>query len=106
MTRTDANGLYEEDAVNKKVQDLWNRIDRIKKSDPLLTISIHQNSYQDPSVKGPQVFYYETSTEGSGWAGAIQEQAERNPGPFLSQNRKGQQNLFPAEKVSGSDQLS
>ena len=23
-----------------------------------------QNSYHDPSVKGPQVFYYETSGEG------------------------------------------
>ena len=28
-----------------------------------LTVSIHQNSYTDPGVKGPQVFYYEHSEE-------------------------------------------
>lgn len=101
MTRTDANGLYEEDAVNKKVQDLWNRIDRIKKSDPLLTISIHQNSYQDPSVKGPQVFYYETSTEGRRLAGAIQKQLNETLAPSSPRTEKGNKTYFLLKKCPG-----
>ena len=32
-----------------------------------------QNSYHDPSVKGPQVFYYETSGEGKELAADLQE---------------------------------
>ncbi len=31
---------------------------------PDLTVSIHQNSYTDPSVRGIQVFYYSGSQEG------------------------------------------
>ncbi len=30
----------------------------------VLSVSIHQNSYHDAGVHGPQVFYYETSVEG------------------------------------------
>lgn len=31
---------------------------------PSIVVSIHQNSYQSPEVKGPQVFYYTNSVEG------------------------------------------
>ena len=36
-------------------------------------MSIHQNSYQDPAVSGPQVFYYEHSAEGEKLAKSIQD---------------------------------
>ena len=49
------------------------RIALINETEPLLTVSIHQNSYQDPSVKGPQVFYYEHSVQGEKLAKALQE---------------------------------
>lgn len=50
------------------------RCEMIAEYEPLLTVSIHQNSYPDASVKGPQVFYYEDSVEGEKLAVCIQEQ--------------------------------
>lgn len=60
-------------AQNKKAQDMQRRIALIDETAPVLTVSIHQNSYHDPSVKGPQVFYYETSGEGKELAADLQE---------------------------------
>lgn len=73
MTREADQGLYEEHANNKKAQDLQNRIAMIRERKPVLSISIHQNSYQDPSVRGPQVFYYQDSQEGKVMAEILQE---------------------------------
>ena len=72
MTRDSDEGLYEEDAQNKKAQDMQRRCEIIKEAEPLLMVSIHQNSYSDPSVKGPQVFYYQHSAEGEKLASFIQ----------------------------------
>lgn len=73
MTRETDEGLYEESSRNKKAQDLQNRIELIQQTQPALSVSIHQNSYSDASVKGPQVFYYADSMEGERLAKAIQE---------------------------------
>lgn len=74
LTRTTENGLYDADASNKKAQDMQRRVAMIEEEDPVLTVSIHQNSYpEDSSVKGPQVFYYEQSAEGEKLATAIQD---------------------------------
>ena len=48
MTREEDKGLYEEDSRNQKAQDMQCRIAMIKKYRPVLCISVHQNSYQDP----------------------------------------------------------
>lgn len=74
MTREDDRGLYEAESRNKKVQDMQNRCALIKKTKPLLTVSIHQNSYQDEAVCGPQVFYYADSEKGARLAKCIQEE--------------------------------
>lgn len=73
MTREEDKGLYEENTKNMKAQDLQNRIAMIKEYKPLLAVSIHQNSYSDPAVKGPQVFFYEDSEKGKRLALVIQE---------------------------------
>lgn len=73
MTRESDRGLYEEESPNKKAQDMHRRIALIKEREPLLSVSIHQNSYQDPSVCGPQVFYYEDSVEGKHLAEVLQK---------------------------------
>lgn len=72
LTREEDVGLYDSSSQNKKAQDMQRRIALIQEVKPMLTISIHQNSYQDPSVKGPQVFYYEDSVEGEYLAVSIQ----------------------------------
>jgi N-acetylmuramoyl-L-alanine amidase len=73
MTRESDIGLYEENSTNQKAQDLQKRISIIQEAEPLLTVSIHQNSYPDSAVKGPQVFYYQDSIEGERLAKNIQE---------------------------------
>lgn len=74
MTRLDDKGLYDEGTNNKKVQDMQKRCAMIKEAAPVLTVSIHQNSYQQESVCGPQVFYYTHSEQGAKLAKCIQEQ--------------------------------
>ena len=74
LTRTEDTGLYDPETVNKKAQDMQRRCALIEEKDPLLTVSIHQNSYSDPAVYGPQVFYFEHSVEGKELAACIQEQ--------------------------------
>jgi len=73
LTRDTDRGLYDEDASGKKLQDLQRRTELIRKAEPLLTVSIHQNSYSDPDVKGPQVFYFQGSNEGKSLAEALQK---------------------------------
>ena len=73
MTRNTDEGLYKNDSPNKKVQDMQKRCEIIKETKPLLTVSIHQNSYPDEKVCGPQVFYFESSSEGQKLAKSIQD---------------------------------
>lgn len=74
MTREEDKGLYDEDSRNQKAQDLQRRIAIIKECRPVLCVSIHQNSYQDSEVYGPQVFYYEDSAQGKELAELIQKE--------------------------------
>ena len=74
MVREDDQGLYDESASNKKVQDMKRRMEVIEKSAAVLAVSIHQNSYQEEYVCGPQVFYYTTSEEGKTAAFLMQAQ--------------------------------
>lgn len=76
MTREDEGGLYDEGASNKKVQDMKRRMDIIEQAEPLLVVSIHQNSYHEEYVKGAQVFYYTTSEKSKVLAEQIQTQLQ------------------------------
>lgn len=72
MTREEDEGLYDSSAANKKAQDMQRRIAMIREHMPVLSVSIHQNSYHDAGVHEPQVFYYESSVEGKKLAEAVQ----------------------------------
>lgn len=78
MTRETDVGLYEEGTSNKKAQDLQNRCKIIEETNPVCTVSIHQNSYTDSAVCGPQVFYYTHSTEGERLAATLQNRINEN----------------------------
>ena len=71
MTREEDGGLYDEGSGSKKQQDMKKRCEKINEADPLFTVSIHQNSYPDESVQGPQVFYYSHSDTGRKLAAVI-----------------------------------
>ncbi|MDE6902380.1 MAG: N-acetylmuramoyl-L-alanine amidase [Lachnospiraceae bacterium] len=73
LTRQSDAGLYDENASNKKVQDMKNRVALIEERQPVLTVSIHQNSYHEEYVHGAQVFYYANSTKSQGLAEMIQQ---------------------------------
>lgn len=74
MTRESDAGLYDENSSNKKVEDMKRRIQLIDKTAPVLTVSIHQNSYGEEYVHGAQVFYYSGSKTGEELADFIQNQ--------------------------------
>jgi N-acetylmuramoyl-L-alanine amidase len=72
LTRTDDTILADENAQNVKVEDLRNRVALITETMPVMTICIHQNSFPDSSVSGPQVFFFEQSAEGEAIAATLQ----------------------------------
>lgn len=72
LTREDDSGLYSETDSNKKTTDMRNRVGLIEEVNPVLAVSIHQNSYSDESIKGAQTFYYSGSEESEELAGIIQ----------------------------------
>lgn len=72
LTRDSDMGLYDENATNKKVQDMKRRVEIIETNRPVLTVSIHQNSYHEEYVHGAQTFYYATSEQSKILAEKIQ----------------------------------
>ena len=97
LTREKDAGLYEESSRNKKAQDMQKRISILQEVKPALCISIHQNSYENPEVKGPQVFDYKDSLEGEELAGNSSEKAERRAGYTASKKGKGKHLLLSSE---------
>lgn len=74
MTREDDKGLYEDTDRNKKSVDMRKRVEIINNAKPVCTVSIHQNSFQQESSKGAQVFYHKSSSEGKQLAEILQKQ--------------------------------
>ena len=99
MTREGEKGLYDEDASNKKVQDMKRRLEIIEASDAVMVVSIHQNSYHEEYVKGGQVFYYSTSEKSRQLAEALQEQL-RELEPDNKREAKGNDSYFLLKKTS------
>lgn len=99
MTREGDGGLYDENASNKKVQDMKRRLAIIEEADPVLVVSIHQNSYHEEYVKGAQVFYYETSQNSKQLAEIIQEQL-RSLDSDNKREAKGNDSYFLLKKTS------
>ncbi len=73
MLRSTDDNLATEGATNKKNSDMKNRVALINDSNPDYLISIHQNSFTDPKVRGSQVFYHGDSKESEEFALRLQE---------------------------------
>lgn len=100
MTREDDKGLYDENAANKKVQDLQRRCELINDEKPSLTISIHQNSYTSPEIKGAQVFYYTTSVESKKLAEIIQASLIQHADPENHRDAKSNDSYYILKKTT------
>lgn len=100
MTRTDDAGLYDEEASRKKVQDMKRRIALMEEAEPDAVVSIHQNSYPDPSVKGAQVFYYTGSSEGKALAERIQNRLVQGLDPLNHRTVKENSSYYLLKKTT------
>ena len=61
LTRSEDISLAGENAVNRKAEDMKKRCEIIENVSADIVVSIHQNSFSDPDVRGGQVFYYKHS---------------------------------------------
>ena len=99
MTRETDEGLNDPGASNKKVQDMKRRIALIDKTDPVVTVSIHQNSYPEEYVHGAQVFYYNTSVQGKRLAQLIQDQLVKKADPENTRQVKANDSYYLLKKT-------
>lgn len=99
MTRETDEGLYDPDASNKKVQDMKQRIAMIEENDPLVVVSIHQNSYPEEYVSGAQVFYYTGSEEGRALAEKIQSRMVNGLDPENKRQVKANDSYYLLKKT-------
>lgn len=102
LTRENGNGLYDETASNKKVQDMKRRIEIIEETDPVLTVSVHQNSYPEEYVHGAQVFYYNGSGEGEKLALLIQNQLKKELDEDNHRQIKPNDSYYLLKKTKGT----
>ena len=79
LTRETDDGLYTSSDSNKKRADMNRRCQFIEEIQPDLVVSIHQNSYSQEDVCGPQIFYYKTSEQGKKLAELLQERLNSMP---------------------------
>ncbi len=99
MTREEDRGLYDENASNKKAQDMKRRCELINQEQPACVVSIHQNSYHEEAIHGAQVFYYGTSKESQSLAELIQEEMIRFVDPENHRQAKANDTYYLLKKT-------
>ncbi len=99
MTRETDMSLCDGSQTGKKRADLAKRVEIIEKSEPALTISIHQNSYS-AGTSGAQVFYYSHSERGKKLAGLLQEQIKELVQPENHRVEKENSSYYMLKQVS------
>lgn len=77
-TRLDNNGLYDENATNKKVDDMNKRIKLIEENNANLVISLHQNGYTSSEQRGISTFYKGGQTASENLAKTLQSRFKQN----------------------------
>ncbi len=78
LTRSDDNGLYDENAKSLKKSDMKKRKQIIENAKPNLVVSIHMNSFSSPRARGAQTFYKKDNEQGKALAECIQKQLKTN----------------------------
>ena len=67
--------------------------------DPDLVVSIHQNSYEEESVRGAQTFYYTESTQGQKLAESIQARLTEGLDPENHRTAKANGSYYLLKKT-------
>lgn len=99
LTRESDSGLYSESSTNKKAEDMQKRCQIITDANPLFTVSLHQNSYPSPEIKGAQVFYYGQSTSGKELADILQTSLIANVDPENKRVAKANESYYLLKKT-------
>lgn len=86
-TRPEDDSLYEPGAANQKLTEMRARCQAAEVSGADIVVSIHQNSYGNESVCGPQLFYYAGSAEGERLAKLLQKQFDGVIGTELNRRQ-------------------
>ncbi len=85
---------------SKKLEDMRNRVALIEENKPEIVVSIHQNSYPSPEVRGAQVFYHEGSAQGSRLAGLLQESLVQLVDPDNKRKTKADSSYYLLKNIS------
>ena len=99
LVREEDRGLYDENASNKKVQDMKRRCELINEEQPVCVVSIHQNSYHEESIHGAQVFYYSTSRQSEKLAKGLQSELVRVAEPENTRQAKANDTYYLLKKT-------
>ena len=99
LIREEDRGLYDENASNKKAQDMKRRCELINTEQPACVISIHQNSYHEEQIQGAQVFYYSTSKESERLAEILQKELARLGDPDKARQSKANDTYYLLKKT-------
>ena len=99
LLREEDRGLYDENASNKKAQDMKRRCARINEEQPACVISIHQNSYHEQSVSGAQVFYYKASSGSERLGKILEKELSRMLGEENSRTAKANTTYYLLKKT-------
>ena len=102
LTRKEDKGLGTTGDGSKKTEDMQARVKMINETKPVLTVSIHQNSYPEEYVHGAQVFYYNGSSGGEQLAGLIQTQLVQDLDPENHRQIKPNDSYYLLKKTKGT----
>ena len=75
------------------------RVSLIDEVHPVITVSIHQNSYPEEYVHGAQVFYYDGSKEGQKLADLLQKQLVEKMDPENHRQIKANDSYYLLKKT-------
>ena len=94
LTREDDKGLYKATDSQKKMADMKRRCESIAEADPVIVVSIHQNSYHQEEISGGQVFYYKGSEKGRKLAEVLQRRFDYVMGDKNRRQAKANDNYY------------
>lgn len=94
LTRDNDIGLYGEKDSRKKMADMRKRCEIIEEVNPIIVVSIHQNSYHQENVSGGQVFYYRGSEKGKKLAEILQKRFDFVLGDANKRQAKSNDNYY------------
>lgn len=94
MTRVDDEKLQGERGNTHKRRDMNYRKQVIQKSDADILVSIHQNAFTQPQVKGAQVFYYQDSDKAKLLANCVQNSIKAYADPENKRKIKSSKDYY------------